>query len=85
MRTDERDFFVNIGVQLKKLRIAAGYNRAENFALAYGLTASSYYKWEQGGHICIRNLIRICDCHEITLQHFFAMITQPLTTKTKVA
>lgn len=77
MKTNETEFLFNIGLQLRILRRAAGFDRAENFALSAGISASQYYKWEQGAPICLHGLMKVCDAFDITVEQFFSQIKQP--------
>lgn len=50
---------MDIGVKIRKQRIALGYRSAEKFAFDHGINRSVYERWEQGKDMLVSNLILV--------------------------
>lgn len=71
MKTDVQ-VLKEIGVRLKKLRIAKGYKSYESFAVDNDLSRMQYWRMEGGlTNITIKSLNRILRIHGITIEEFF--------------
>ena len=57
--------------KIKQLRIEAGYNSYETFALDNGLDRKQYWRAENGANLTIKSLIKILNIHQITLSAFY--------------
>ena len=61
-----------IGLRLKQLRKAMGYNNHENFAYDHGIDRAQYGKYEAGSsNITLATLIKLLNHMEINLSDFF--------------
>ena len=65
------DLHQKIGVELKKLRLAAGFTSYEVFAEKNNLSKIQYFKMEKGTNFTLKSLDRILSIHDITIINFF--------------
>ena len=63
---------LKIAKRLKALRIAKGYTSYENFAWDNNIPRVQYWRMEKGTNFTIKNLLRILDVHNLSLNEFFA-------------
>lgn len=63
---------LEIGHQLRRLRVAKGYSSYESFAFDYELPRVGYGRHEQGVNLTLKSLLRLLDIHQISLAEFFA-------------
>jgi len=63
---------LKIAKRLKALRIAKGYTSYENFAWDNNIPRVQYWRMEKGTNFTIKNLLRILDVHNLSLNDFFA-------------
>ncbi|HNU34442.1 MAG TPA: helix-turn-helix transcriptional regulator [Bacteroidia bacterium] len=61
-----------LGERMKQLRIAKGYTNYEYFAYEHNLPRAQYGRYEAGGNITYKNLKKIVDAFDITLEEFFS-------------
>lgn len=66
---DER--ILKIAQKLKELRIEKGYVSSEFFAWEHKIPRVQYWRMEKGTNFTFKNLLRILDAHEITMEDFF--------------
>lgn len=71
MSENQKSQLSDIGRKLKELRIKKGYSNYENFAYDFGLNRANYGKYERGANMRVSTLIKILECHNLTLQDFF--------------
>jgi transcriptional regulator with XRE-family HTH domain len=62
-----------IGSKLKALRIQKGYSNYEIFAFDNGLNRVNYGRYEKGNNMRLDTLIKILECHNLTLAEFFLL------------
>jgi predicted transcriptional regulator len=60
-----------IASKLKKIRIEKGFSSYENFAYENDLPRVQYWRMEKGTNFTIKNLLRILEIHNITIEDFF--------------
>lgn len=61
-----------IGLRLKQIRKALGYNSHENFAYDHGIDRAQYGKYEAGSsNITLSTLIKLLNHMKINLSDFF--------------
>ena len=60
-----------IASKLKKIRIEKGFSSYENFAYQNDLPRVQYWRMEKGTNFTIKNLLRILEIHNITIEDFF--------------
>jgi predicted transcriptional regulator len=60
-----------IALKLKKIRIENGFSSYENFANQNDLPRVQYWRMEKGTNFTIKNLLRILEIHNITIEIFF--------------
>lgn len=77
LSASQLDTFQRIGARLKQLRIQKGYTNYENFAFENGLSRANYGKYENGKSMTVATLIKIVECHNLTLEEFFALPVNP--------
>ena len=61
-----------IASKLKKIRIEKGYTSYENFAYQNDLPRVQYWRMEKGTNFTIKNLLKILEIHQITVEEFFS-------------
>jgi len=61
----------NIGSELKKLRVNAGYKSYEVFAWDNKISRIQYRKMEKGTNCTLKSLKRVLDIHDIRMDAFF--------------
>ena len=74
MKDDNKNIdrrILEIGAKLKALRIKKGYTSYENFAFDNDLPRMQYWRMEKGINFTIKNLIKILDIHNVSLNEFF--------------
>ena len=64
----------NIGVHIKKLRLAAGFSSYEVFADKNKLSRIQYFKMEKGTNFTLKSLDRILNIHDIGIVNFFHLL-----------
>lgn len=62
----------NIASKLKKIRIEKGYTSYENFAYQNDLPRVQYWRMEKGTNFTIKNLLKILEIHQMSLEEFFS-------------
>ena len=61
----------NIGSELKKLRVNAGYKSYEVFAWDNKISRIQYWKMEKGTNCTLKSLKRVLDIHDMRIDTFF--------------
>ena len=61
----------NIGKELKKLRVNAGYKSYEVFAWDNKISRIQYWKMEKGTNCTLKSLKRVLDIHDMRMDTFF--------------
>ena len=61
----------NIGKELKKLRVNAGYKSYEVFAWDNKISRIQYWKMEKGTNCTLKSLKRVLDIHDTHMDDFF--------------
>ncbi|MDB9836693.1 hypothetical protein OAC51_07300 [Flavobacteriaceae bacterium] len=61
----------NIGSELKKLRVNAGYKSYEVFAWDNKISRIQYWKMEKGTNCTLKSLKRVLDIHDMRMDTFF--------------
>lgn len=61
-----------IASKLKRLRLQKGYTSYETFAYDHELPRVQYWRMEKGTNFTIKNLLKILDIHEISIEDFFS-------------
>ena len=61
----------NIGKELKKLRVNAGYKSYEVFAWDNKISRIQYWKMEKGTNCTLKSLKRVLDIHDLRMDTFF--------------
>ena len=61
----------NIGSELKKLRVNAGYKSYEVFAWDNKISHIQYWKMEKGTNCTLKSLKRVLDIHDTRMDDFF--------------
>ena len=64
----------NIASKLKKIRIEKGYTSYENFAYQNDLPRVQYWRMEKGTNFTIKNLLKILEIHQMSLEDFFVKV-----------
>lgn len=73
--TDNKDhhkIIVKIASKIKRLRIQRGYTSYETFAYDNELPRVQYWRMEKGTNFTIKNLLKILDIHQISIEEFFS-------------
>ncbi len=66
---DER--IQKIAKKIKTLRIEKGYVSSEFFAWEHQIPRVQYWRMERGTNFTIKNLLRILDAHDMSMEEFF--------------
>jgi len=61
----------NIGKELKKLRVNAGYKSYEVFAWDNKISRIQYWKMEKVTNCTLKSLKRVLDIHDVRMDTFF--------------
>ena len=61
-----------IASKLKRLRLQKGYTSYETFAYDHELPRVQYWRMEIGTNFTIKNLLKILDIHQISIEEFFS-------------
>jgi hypothetical protein len=61
----------NIGKELKRLRVNAGYKSYEVFAWDNKISHIQYWKTEKGTNCTLKSLKRVLDIHDVRMDTFF--------------
>jgi hypothetical protein len=61
----------NIGKELKRLRVNAGYKSYEVFAWDNKISRIQYWKMEKGTNCTLKSLKRVLDIHDVRMDTFF--------------
>ena len=61
----------NIGSELKKLRVNAGYKSYEVFAWDNKISRIQYWKMEKRTNCTLKSLKRVLDIHDVRMDTFF--------------
>ncbi len=61
-----------IASKIKRLRIQKGYSSHETFAYDHELPRVQYWRMEKGTNFTIKNLLKILDIHQISIEDFFS-------------
>ncbi len=73
-RKNTSPILTNLGSTLRQLRMRKGFKSAELFSFENELNRTAYWRWENGQNITMKNLIRLCDIHKLTLKELFEII-----------
>ena len=65
------DVLKKIGLRLKEVRKAKGFKNYEHIAYELGMSRSQYWKYEAGGNIEMKTLLRILTLLDTTIIEFF--------------
>lgn len=68
--------FIKIGLELKSLRIKAGFTSYANFAWDNNLNKSQYWRMESGSNVTLKSLQKVLEIHNLTLLDFFQMMNK---------
>lgn len=68
---NQRVQLAKVGDRLRALRVKKGYSNYETFAFEHGLNRANYGRYEAGNNLRLDTLIKILECHEMTLDEFF--------------
>ena len=60
-----------IAKKIKSLRVEKGYISSEFFAWEHKIPRVQYWRMEKGTNFTIKNLLRILDAHQLSLEEFF--------------
>lgn len=75
--SNEQNFkktLVEVGKQLKNLRIKKGYRNRIDFITAYQLPPIQYWRMENGtANLTFKSLSKILAIHELNIEEFFEM------------
>ena len=63
-----------LGVEIRTLRIQAGYKSYEVFAWENNLSRIQYWKMEQGTNCTLKSLYKVLQIHELSFGDFFKSI-----------
>ena len=74
MLTDDKEFIKVIGIQLRKMRVEAGFSSYEQFAFEHDLDRRYYWSIENGTNISVKYLFKILRIHGVTFSEFFEAI-----------
>ena len=70
---------IKIGDRLIELRKRAGYTSHETFAFDHDLPRVQYWRLESGkSNFTLSSLVRVLSIHDISVEEFFATISQEL-------
>ena len=72
-----------IGLQLRALRVKAGYSSYADFAWRNGLDKTQYGRMEKGANCTFKSLQKVLDIHGLSLQEFFSLIPESKLTSTQ--
>ena len=61
----------NIGKELKRLRVNAGYKSYEVFTWDNKISRIQYWKMEKGTNCTLKSLKRVLDIHDVRMDTFF--------------
>lgn len=73
LSANQRDQLKFIGERLKSLRTKKGYTSYENFAFDHGLNRANYGRYEKGANLKVATLIKILECHNLSLEEFYKL------------
>ena len=65
------DVLKKIGLRLKEVRKAKGFKNYEHIAYELGMSRSQYWKYEAGGNIEMKTLLRILTLIDMPIKEFF--------------
>lgn len=60
----------NIGKELKRLRVNAGYKSYEVFAWDNKISRIQYWKMEKGTNCTLKSLKRVLDIHDVNIKKY---------------
>ncbi|HEY1040055.1 MAG TPA: XRE family transcriptional regulator [Bacteroidia bacterium] len=66
------DFLRKAGERIRELRIKAGYNSYETFALDHNLDRKQYWRMENGSNTTLRSLYKVMKLHKKSPKEFFS-------------
>jgi len=66
---DER--ILKIAERIRQIRKENGYGSYDLFAWEHKIPRVQYWQMEKGTNFTIKNLLRILDAHNMTMQEFF--------------
>ena len=61
-----------IASKIKRLRVQRGYTSYETFAYDNELPRVQYWRMEKGTNFTIKNLLKILEIHQISIEEFFS-------------
>lgn len=73
-----------IGVELKRMRLLAGFSSYEVFAEKNKLSKIQYFKMEKGTNFTLKSLDRVLKIHDISIINFFHKFDKEAKTPTNV-
>ena len=73
-----------IGVEIKRMRLLAGFSSYEVFAEKNKLSKIQYFKMEKGTNFTLKSLDRVLKIHDISIINFFHKFDKEAKTPTNV-
>lgn len=67
----KKDELIKLANRMKTLRLAAGHDNYERFALSNDIARIQYRKYEMGGNLNYTTLLRVLKALNISLADFF--------------
>lgn len=77
-KREKDEMLLNVGIELRKLRLSKGYKSAELFSYEHNLNRTAYWRWENGQNITMKNFLRLCNIHNLSPKDFFGLIDHKL-------
>jgi hypothetical protein len=68
----EKDELLKLANRIKMLRLKAGHLNYEKFALGNGIARIQYRKYEMGGNLTYKSLLKVLVALNISLMEFFS-------------
>lgn len=76
---NQEKYLLEIGAEIKQLRLNAGFTSAETFANEYSLNRVQYWRVEKGANITLKTLLNILQIHNISPSNFFHQLDKKET------
>jgi transcriptional regulator with XRE-family HTH domain len=73
-KNTKNELLFSLGSTLRQLRMRKGFKSAEVFSYENDLNRTAYWRWENGENITIKNLLKLCNIHNITPKELFELI-----------
>ena len=67
----QEDNLIKLGKRLKDLRKSKGFTNYEQFAYTHNISRAQYGRYEKGGNISLKTLLKIIQIHNISVKDFF--------------